>query len=82
MSFEQLRTFLAGRKTYGIALFGVIYLVGVWAGWWGWDEKVLAAVGLGGMTTLAIRVSRMLKPPPGGSYAPPKRFPSDHMGDN
>lgn len=55
---QRMRAWLAGRKTYGIAAIGILYIVGCWAGWWEYDERVLAALGLGGLAALRAGVSR------------------------
>lgn len=49
---EKLSEILKGKKTYLAALIGLLYLAGVWAGAWVWDERVLAAVGLSGLAFL------------------------------
>ena len=55
---QRMRAWLAGRKTYGIAAIGILYIVGCWAGWWAYDERILAALGLGGLATLRAGLSR------------------------
>jgi hypothetical protein len=48
---NNTREFLKGKKTYGVALVGALYLLGCWVGWFEMDEKVLAGLGLGFMAT-------------------------------
>lgn len=78
---REFRQALAGKKTYGVVAFGLLYLLGCWAGWFEFDSKVLGAVGLGGLWTLAARVARLgapkAEPPPckGGVEAEPESKP-------
>lgn len=51
-NLEKARVFLQGKKTYFVTLVGLLYVVGVWAGFWELDEKMLALFGLGGLAFL------------------------------
>lgn len=62
INFETLRAALKGRKTYGVAAATLLYLLGAWAGWWPCDEKLLAALGAGGLATLAAKINRQTLP--------------------
>jgi hypothetical protein len=50
--FSTLREFLKGRKTYLTIIIGLLYLAGVWAGIYEFDEKVLAVLGLSALAFL------------------------------
>lgn len=56
---NSLREKLQGKKTYFAVAIGLLYLVGVWAGFWEWDEKVLAAFGLGGIAFLRVALGKV-----------------------
>jgi hypothetical protein len=49
---------LQGRKTYLAVAIGALYLAGVWAGCWEFDEKILSAVGLGGLAFLRAAMAK------------------------
>jgi hypothetical protein len=49
---NEIKEKLQGKKTYFAVAIGLLYLVGVWAGFWEFREDVLAAVGLGGLAFL------------------------------
>lgn len=55
---EKLSEILKGKKTYLAIAIGLLYLAGVWAGAWVWDERVLAAVGLSGLAFLRAAVKK------------------------
>ncbi len=55
---NNIREFLFGKKTYLSAMIGVLYLVGVWAGLYEFDERILGAVGLAGLASLRAAVNR------------------------
>lgn len=48
----KIKELLRGRKTYGVVAMGLLYLLGCWVGWWEFDEKILAAFGLGSLAFL------------------------------
>jgi hypothetical protein len=55
MTTEQIKVvleWLDGRKTYLIALIGVLYVFGSTLGWWPCDERVLGLLGFGGLAAL------------------------------
>ena len=55
MTTEQLKVlldWLDGRKTYLIAMVGVVYVFGSTVGWWPCDERVLGLLGFGGIAAL------------------------------
>jgi hypothetical protein len=53
--------FLKGKRTYGLAAIGLLYVGGVYLGWWSWDEKVLAGLGLGALATLRSAINSQPK---------------------
>ena len=55
---NTLQTFLSGKKTYLSALIGLLYLAGVWAGLYEFDETVLGALGLAGLAFLRSGVAK------------------------
>lgn len=58
MNPAQIQAFLKGKKTYLAVLISLLYLAGVWAGCWGFDEKVLAALGLSALAFLGAKINR------------------------
>lgn len=55
---NDLQTWLRGKKTYLAAIIGILYLAGAWAGAWEFDQKVLGALGLGGLAFLRAGVQK------------------------
>ncbi len=55
MNLQQL---LAGKKTYLLALAAILYLLGAHLGWWPLDDKILDALGFGGLITLRAAVRK------------------------
>src|SRR5713226_5291722 len=51
MNLTQL---LDGKKTYLLALAAIVYLLGAHLGWWTLDDKILDALGFGGLITLRL----------------------------
>ena len=49
--------FLQGKKTYAAVVVAFVYLGGAWLGWWTFDERVLGAVGMGGLGFLRSAVA-------------------------
>lgn len=62
MNLESIRTFLQGKKTYFIAAIGAGYVLGIWLGFWAFDEKVVSALGIGSVATLAAKINRNAAP--------------------
>ena len=56
---ESAKNFLQGKRTYLAALIAVLYLIGVWAGLWAFDEKVLALLGFGGLAALRSAMNQL-----------------------
>src|SRR6266446_1183465 len=56
MNVQQL---LAGKKTYLLALAAILYLLGAHLGWWPLDDKILDALGFGGLITLRAGVKKL-----------------------
>lgn len=59
---NDLRSALKGKKTYLAVAIGLLYLLGVWAGFWKFDETVLGALGLSGLAFLRAGVGRTTVP--------------------
>src|SRR5207245_6609381 len=55
MNLQQL---LAGKKTYLVALAAIAYVLGAHLGWWTFDDKILDALGFGGLITLRAAVRK------------------------
>ncbi len=55
---NDIKEFLTGKKTYLSAVIGILYLVGVWAGLYEFDERILAAVGLAGLAFLRAALTK------------------------
>src|SRR2546425_9044927 len=63
MNFNQpkimnLQQLLAGKKTYLVALAAIAYVLGAHLGWWTFDDKILDALGFGGLITLRAGVKK------------------------
>ncbi len=54
----NLQELLAGKKTYLLALAAIVYLLGAHLGWWPLDDKLLDALGFGGLITLRAAVRK------------------------
>lgn len=54
---NDLKQFLTGKKTYLSAAIGILYLVGVWAGLYDFDERILAVIGFAGLASLRAAVT-------------------------
>jgi hypothetical protein len=52
--------FLRGKKTYGVAVMGGLYLLGCYVGWFQFDEKVCAALGIGFVATFRSALSGLV----------------------
>jgi hypothetical protein len=55
---EPIKNALSGKKTYFAVAIGILYLAGVWLGFWPFDEKILAAFGLSGLAFLRSAVAK------------------------
>jgi hypothetical protein len=66
---NDLKLFLSGKKTYLSALIGILYLAGVWAGLYEFDERILAVVGFAGLAALRAAVTRNPTTPAGPPLA-------------
>lgn len=53
-SIGAARKYLQGKKTLFCCMTGGLYVLGVWLGFWEWDERVLAMFGLGGLAFLRV----------------------------
>lgn len=53
-SIGATKKFLQGKKTLFCCVIGGLYVLGVWLGFWEWDERVLAMFGLGGLAFLRV----------------------------
>jgi hypothetical protein len=60
---EKVREVLRGKKTYFTVAIGVLYVAGVWLGFWEWNETVLAVLGLSGIAFLRSAIKRGLPLP-------------------
>lgn len=60
MNITAIRTFLQGKKTYGVGIFTVVYAAGAALGYWHFSLDVLTAVGGAGLMTIAAKVERVL----------------------
>lgn len=56
---DKLKSALSGKKTYFAVGFGVVYLIGVWAGFWPFNQAILDAVGLGGLAFLRMGLTKV-----------------------
>jgi hypothetical protein len=54
----NLQQILAGKKTYLVALAAIVYVLGAHLGWWTFDDKILDALGFGGLITLRAGVKK------------------------
>src|SRR5258708_36130060 len=55
MNIQQI---LDGKKTYLVALAAIVYVLGAQLGWWTFDDKILDALGFGGLITLRAGVKK------------------------
>ena len=54
-SFQAIRRFVAGHKTYALVILSIVYAYGVERGWWLSDITIWTA--LGGSTAIAVRAA-------------------------
>src|SRR6266851_1774450 len=54
----NLRQLLDGKKTYLVALAAILYVFGAHLGWWTYDDKILDALGFGGLITLRAGIKK------------------------
>jgi len=59
----KIKEALQGKKTYFVVAIGLLYVAGVWLGFWEWDERVLAVLGLGSLAFLRAAVKGANKVP-------------------
>jgi hypothetical protein len=55
----NIQQFLDGKKTYLVALAAIGYVLGAHLGWWTLDDKILDALGFGGLITLRAGVKKL-----------------------
>jgi hypothetical protein len=55
MNIQQI---LDGKKTYLVALAAIVYVLGAHLGWWTFDDKILDALGFGGLITLRAGIRK------------------------
>ena len=55
---DKLKSALSGKKTYLAVGFGAIYMLGVWLGFWEFNQAILDAVGLGGLAFLRMGITK------------------------
>jgi hypothetical protein len=80
MNIAQL---LDGKKTYLVALAAILYLLGAHLGWWPFDDKILDALGFGGLITLRAGVKKAAaasEPTPGVGTRPTDAGPMPSSG--
>lgn len=61
MNITAIQTFLQGKKTYFVAIVSVLYLLGVYLKFWPFSEDVVAALGIGGGSTLLAKIERQFE---------------------
>ncbi len=54
----NLQQILDGKKTYLVAAIAILYVLGAHLGWWPFDDKILDALGFGGLITLRAGVRK------------------------
>ena len=59
---NNLIEFLKGKKTYFAAAIGLLYLAGVYLGFWSFDEKILAFFGLSALAFLRYGLGKTTLP--------------------
>lgn len=55
---DKIKAALSGKKTYLAVAIGAVYMLGVWAGFWEFNQSILDAVGLGGLAFLRLAVTK------------------------
>lgn len=55
---REVLDWLDGKKTHLVTAAAVLYLIGTNAGWWGFDERVLAIFGFSGLSALRSGVAK------------------------
>lgn len=70
--------FLKGKKTYGVALVGGLYLLGCYVGWFQFDEKVCAALGIGFVATFRSALKNIFPKLEGGAELKAGTFQVDY----
>ncbi len=56
---DKIKAVLSGKKTYAAVVVGAVYLLGVWLGFWPFNQAILDAVGLGGLSFLRMAVTKV-----------------------